>query len=95
MIKITKTANKTITVLDTENLGVCIILGADCEVLIFDDVNIYMPAHIKKRTVGIYNKYNQKIIAIVNAETLDPASTNYSSNMDTYGANLRDLVLYV
>lgn len=95
MIKIAKTTNSTITVTDTENSGVIIILGADCEVSVFDAVNIYMPEQIKKRSVKIYNKYNKEIIAIVNSDTLDPTSSNYSVNMDTYATNLRDSVLYV
>jgi hypothetical protein len=95
MIKIMKTSNSTITVTDTETGGVVMILGKDCEVMVFDDVNMYMPQQMRTRTVGIYNKYNQKIIAIVNATTLDPTSTNYSVDMNTYSTNLRDLILYV
>ncbi len=95
MIKIMKTTNSTITITDTDNSGVVMILGKDCEVLVFDESNMYMPQHMKTRTVGIYNKYNQKILTIVNAKTLDSSSSNYSSDMDTYATNLRDDVLYV
>lgn len=95
MIKIEKTTNDTITVTDTETNGVAIILGADCMVIVFDTVNIYAAEQIKERTVGIYNKYNQHIIAIVSAKTLDTSSSNYSADMDTYATNLRDSLLYV
>ena len=96
MIKIAKTANSTITVTNETDNITFIILGKDCEVRVISLKNIY-DASIDSgiRTLMIYNKYNSMIIATVDTTTLDPASDNYSSNMDTYASNLTTSVLYV
>ncbi len=95
MIRIETSNNKTITVTDIETNGVLITEGSDCEIVVFNTVNIYMAEHLKIRTVGIYNKYSKKIIAIVDVNTLDLSSSYYDSDMDTYATNLRNLVLYI
>ncbi len=94
MIKIAKTVNSTITITDSDEKVTFIILGKDCEVRVIDEKNMYDPT-VKKRKLFINNKYNAKIVAAVTVETLDPASDNYSSDMDTYASNLRASVLYV
>ena len=94
MIKIEATANKTITVTHIEENTIKIILGIDCEILVVDLNHIYSP-EIKNRTLTIFNKHNAKTVAMVDAKTLDPSSTNYSTNMDTYAASLRNSILYV
>ncbi|SRR6266403_604943 len=96
MIKITSTANKTITVSDNGTNGTSgtpissfICLGIDCEVKVFDDnVDQFNYKYRVLRTVNITNKFTKLLIATVNVETLDTSSSSYSSNMDTYANNL-------
>jgi hypothetical protein len=91
MIKITSTANKTITVSNSTTSGTSgfICLGVDCQVKVFDGIwNEYEPNYEILRTVNITNKYTGVMIASVNIYTLDATSTSYSSDMDTYASNL-------
>ena len=90
MIKVVTSANSTITVTDngTNGVGLVIItLGANCEVKVFDEINPNNSS-LRQRTCIISNKFNGKPIASVSSTTLDPSSTSYSSNMDTYATNL-------
>ena len=93
MIKITKTANNTITVHDSDYNNSISILGSDCFVCLFDIVNT-IDINIKTRTIIIYNKYMKTIVAQVDGQTLDSSSDSYSPNMDTYAGNLVSSILF-
>lgn len=100
MIQITKTTNKTITVIDNGTNGTGgasvttnIILGIDCEINVYNQI---MTGNVDliDRYLIIKNKHNGKVVALINSTILDPTSVNYSTNMDTYAQSLRDSVLY-
>lgn len=96
MIKITSSGSKTITVKDNGTNGTVglslysfVCLGTDCEVKVFNgNVNQYDYNYKVVRTINITNKFTGALIATVNPDTLDPSSTSYSSDMDTYANNL-------
>ncbi len=88
MTKIETSTNGTITITDIETNNMFIILGTDCEIRVYDDINMYNMIGEKKRTVTIYNKYNRHMVATVNSKTLSTDSTGYDSDMDVYAQNL-------
>ena len=93
MIKITKSANSTITVYNEDYNNYIMILGSDCFVCLYDSVD-KIDINIKTRTVTIFNKYLKTIVAEITGATLDPSSDDYSSNMDTYAASLISTILF-
>ena len=92
MTKIEAGANNTIIVTDIETNTYFIILGSDCELRVYDDINIYNVLGVKKRTVTLFNKYNRHIVAQVTTNTLSTDSTGYDANMDIYAQNLLSIL---
>ncbi len=91
MIKITTSANNTITISDTDLLTSFILLYSDCDVKVFNDIDSN-DTSLSTRYLIISNKFTGKIITKVSKYNLDPTSSNYSSNMDTYATSINSII---
>lgn len=86
MIKIT-VANNTLTVLDTVSTNKMVTRAADYLIKIFNNIDYY-DNNSSVRTILLYNKNSGSIFTHIDADTLDPDSTNYDSDLDVYSVNL-------
>lgn len=91
-IKVEGTANSTLTITDTVSKNKYTLLRKDCEINLYYQLDMYDSNFLKDILVIIRNKYSNRIVASVDKNTLDSASTNYSADMATYYTNLITLL---